>query len=98
MLEKLINKIGTDKLLHFSFGAVISFIITNVIMLQEGTIGIDNIWIAVIGIIVAMVLGCIKEFIIDSESDKKDILATFIGSTIPFMTNAVGILFYTLSN
>ena len=67
-------------------------------MLQEGTIGIYNIWISVIGIIVTMILECIKEFIIDDNPDKKDILATFLGSLIPFVVNAIGILFYIASN
>lgn len=98
MLDKIINKVGVDKILHFCVGAVISFCFSNVVMLQEGTIGINNIWIAVIGVIVTMILECIKEFIIDSNPDKKDILATFLGSLIPFITNAIGILFYIASN
>ena len=98
MLNKFINKIGVDKILHFCVGAVISFCFSNVVMLQEGTIGINNIWISVIGIIVTMILECIKEFIIDDNPDKKDILATFLGSLIPFVVNAIGILFYIASN
>lgn len=98
MLDKFINKIGVDKILHFCVGAVISFCFSNVVMLQEGTIGINNIWVAVIGIIVTMILECIKEFIIDDNPDKKDIFATFLGSLIPFVVNAIGILFYIGSN
>lgn len=94
MLEKLVNKFGYDKLLHFAFGAIISFVFTNVIILQEGTAGVSNIWVAIVGIVVTMILECIKEFIIDATPDKKDILATFIGSVIPFVVNALGILFY----
>ena len=98
MLDKFINKVGVDKILHFCVGAVISFCFSNIVMLQEGTIGINNIWIAVIGIIVTMILECIKEFIIDDNPDKKDIFATFLGSLIPFVVNAIGILFYIGSN
>lgn len=98
MLDKLINKIGVDKILHFCIGAIISFCFTNVVMLQEGTIGIDNLWVAVIGIIVAMIFECMKEFIIDNNPNKKDILATFLGSVLVFVVNAIGILFYILSN
>ena len=98
MLDKFINKVGVDKILHFCIGAVISFCFSNVVMLQEEIIGIDNIWVAIIGIIVTMIFECIKEFIIDSSPDKKDILATFLGSLIPFVVNAIGILFYIVSN
>lgn len=98
MLDKFINKVGVDKILHFCVGAVISFCFSNVVMLQEGTIGIDSIWAAIIGIIVIMIFECIKEFIIDNNPDKKDILATFLGSLIPFIVNAIGILFYIASN
>lgn len=98
MFDKLINKIGVDKVLHFCVGAVISFCFTNVVMLQEGTIGVDNLWVAIIGIIVTMILECMKEFIIDGNPDKKDILATFLGSVLVFVVNAIGILFYILSN
>lgn len=98
MLDKFINKVGVDKILHFCIGAVISFCFSNVVMLQEGIIGIDNIWVAIIGIIVTMIFEYIKEFIIDSSPDKKDILATFLGSLIPFVVNAIGILFYIVSN
>lgn len=98
MLNKFINKVGVDKILHFCVGAVISFCFSNIAMLQEGTIGIDNIWIAIIGIIVTMILECIKEFIIDGNPDKKDILATFLGSVLVFVVNVIGILFYIWSN
>ena len=82
MLEKLVNKFGYDKLLHFAFGAVISFVFTNVIMLQDGITGVSNIWVAIAGIVITMILECIKEFIIDATPDKKDILATFNVYTI----------------
>lgn len=98
MLEKFVNKFGYDKLLHFAFGAIISFVFTNVMILQEGVAGISNIWAAIAGIVVTMILECIKEFIIDGNPDKKDILATFIGSVVPFVVNAIGVLFYIASH
>lgn len=97
MFDKLINKIGTDKLLHFAFGAVISFAVTNIVMLQEGAIGTGNLWFAVIGVLVSLFFGCLKEFIFDSEADMKDLAATVIGGAVPFVVNAVGVLFYILS-
>ena len=40
----------------------------------------------------------IKEFILDSTPDKKDILATFLGSAFVFIVNVIGVLFYIWSN
>lgn len=98
MFEKLIAKFGVDKLLHFFAGAVVTFVISNVLILQEGTAGVDNLWFPIAGIIATMVLETMKEFIIDTTPDKKDMLATFLGSLVPFVVNAIGILFYVLSN
>lgn len=98
MIDKLIEKIGTDKLLHFAFGAVIAFVMTNILMLQEGSTGSECIVWAVAGIAVAMTLECIKEFCIDGSADKKDILATFIGAIVPLIANSIGVWFNVLSN
>lgn len=98
MLDKFINKVGVDKILHFCVGAIIAFCFSNVTMLQEGTIGVNNLWFAIIGVVVAMILECIKEFIIDGNPDKKDFLATFLGSVLVFIVNAIGVLFYIWSN
>ena len=67
-------------------------------MLREGIVGVDNIWFAIIGVIAAMIFEFIKEFIIDSVPDKKDILATFLGSAFVFIVNVIGVLFYIWSN
>lgn len=97
-LDNFINKIGIDKVLHFCVGAIIAFCISNVFMLREGIVGVDNIWFAIIGIIAAMIFEFIKEFILDSTPDKKDILATFLGSVFVFIVNIIGVLFYIWSN
>ena len=98
MIDKLIEKIGTDKLLHFAFGAVIAFVFTNVLMLQEGSTGVACIVWGIAGLLATMVLEGIKEFCIDSEPDKKDILATLIGAVVPIVANSIGVWFNVLSN
>ena len=97
-LDNFINKIRIDKVLHFCIGAIIAFCISNVFMLQEGIVGVNNIWFSIIGIIAAMIFEFIKEFILDSTPDKKDILATFLGSAFVFIVNVIGVLFYIWSN
>lgn len=92
MINNIINKIGTDKLLHFAFGAVISFVVTNVLIIQKGIIEISDIGIAIVGVVFTMILEFIKEFIIDVAPDRKDIIATLLGSIVPFIVNAISIL------
>lgn len=96
-MDEILNKIGTDKVLHFLVGAVIAFSVSNMMMLQEGTVGTDNLWVAIGGIVVAMIFEFFKEFIIDSKPDWKDILATFLGGAFVFVVNAFGILLNVLS-
>ena len=97
-LDNFINKIGIDKVLHFCIGAIIAFCVSNVFMLKEGIVGVDNIWFSIIGIIASMIFEFIKEFILDSIPNKKDIIATFLGSTFVFIVNVIGVLFYIWSN
>lgn len=97
-LDNFINKIGIDKILHFCVGAIIAFCVSNVFMLREGIVGVNNIWFTIIGIIATMIFEFIKEFILDSVPDKKDIIATFLGSVFVFIVNVIGILFYIWSN
>lgn len=98
MFDKIINKIGIDKILHFCVGALITFTISNLAMLQEGTIGKDNLWWAFAGLTIAFVFECIKEFIIDIRPDVKDFIATILGGLFVFVVNAIGIFFYISSH
>ena len=98
MIDKILDFFGTDKILHFLVGAVISFMFTNVCMIQEGLSGVSCIAVSVIGLIAAIFFGLVKELIIDSTFDWKDLLATFIGGLFPIIINAVGAIFHVLSN
>lgn len=98
MSEWIIKLFGVDKLLHFAFGYVICSFITDVSMMQEGLVGIANLWIPVIGIIVTMLFETFKEVFIDDKFDIKDWLVTLLGTAMVFAGNAIGILFYTLNN
>ena len=98
MLTDFINKVGVDKILHFTFGAIISFVITNIIIIQEGIINVNVIWASIIGVIVALIIELFKEFIVDNNVDKKDILATVLGSILPIVVNSIGYLFNIWSN
>ena len=97
-MDKILNYFGTDKVLHFLVGAVISFVFTNICMIQEGLSGISCVVFGVIGLAVAAFAGLVKELIIDSTFDWKDLAATVLGGLLPVIANAVGALFYALSN
>lgn len=98
MIQKLINKIGTDKLLHFFVGSTIAFIFSNIGMIQEGSIGKECVMSSFIGIIVATFAALMKDLIIDKTTEWKDILATFLGSLTVLVSNTIGMLFYIWSN
>lgn len=98
MIDKLVNFFGTDKVLHFLAGAVIAFVFTNVLMIQEGSVGVSCIVCGFIGIIVAAFAALVKDLIIDSSFDWKDFVATLTGGVLPVLVNAIGAMFNALSN
>lgn len=77
-LNRLIDKIGVDKLLHFAFGGWIAS------KFMETGIPI----VGVSGILFIAFIGIVKEYISDKESgaDWKDIAATMIGCLVEFVS------------
>lgn len=94
MFDKLIQKVGgLDKIAHFAVGALITFIISNIAILQDATFAWNVILgYTGIGAINAMLLEFIKEYVIDIKADKKDILATFLGTVLVFIVNLIGLI------
>ena len=81
LIDNIIEKIGTDKALHFLGGGWITSIFS-----PFGWIGI------IIGIAVTIILSFIKEQFLDSFFDWKDICAASIGSVISVLIY----LFFTI--
>lgn len=77
---------------------LIIFSIANVLILQEEIIDYKVIFAAIISIIPTMILVLMKEFIIDIKTDKKDIVASLLGSLIPTIIFGIGYLLNVLSN
>lgn len=69
LTNKLVEKFGADKLLHFLLGWVIVSMGS-----PFGCIGI------VIGTILACFLSIIKEFKLDAVKDMKDLIASILGA------------------
>lgn len=92
-LKQFLEK-HTNLLLHLFAGYTIASIVTNLTFLQEGYHGWDVALCALPGIIVAVVLGILKEFL-DYKKDWIDILFTVIGSVINLVFIIFGNLLFT---
>lgn len=98
IINKIINKFGNDKVLHFLTGGLICSFITFVVILQEQNLSyIDKIASVLTGTIDVFVLSFIKEVIIDTDFNWKDILASIIGCVPIFIAVCIGVLFNYLS-
>jgi hypothetical protein len=74
LTNSLVEKFGTDKLLHF--------LVTAWLVSEVKIFGISAVIIVFIFIII---LGFIKELILDNQFDTKDIIASFIGGLISLL-------------
>ena len=94
-MNNLINKIGIDKITHFSMGGLICALFTFIFLLQDfNTLEAWQILLLpLIGTVVTFVLSIIKEFIIDEVVDWKDIIAGMLGCIPVYIAIGIGILF-----
>lgn len=94
-MNNLINKIGIDKITHFSMGGLICALFTFVFLLQDfNTLEAWQVLLLpLIGTVVTFVLSIIKEFIIDEVVDWKDIIAGMLGCVPVYIAVGIGILF-----
>jgi hypothetical protein len=82
--DKLVEKYGIDKLLHFLGGGWIVSIFTPL-----GWLGI------ILGLILMLILSLAKELFFDSSFDKNDIAAACIGGGASVIVYAMILLFNT---
>lgn len=98
-MNKFIEKIGIDKICHFGMGGLITALVAIITMIQE--LPLVDIWFALgfplIGSVAALILACMKEFIIDEQPNKDDILWAFYGSLAVWIAFIAGIVFNILS-
>lgn len=94
-MNNLINKIGIDKITHFSMGGLICALFTFIFLLQDfNTLEVWQVLLLpLIGTVVTFVLSIIKEFIIDEVVDWKDIIAGMLGCIPVYIAIGIGILF-----
>lgn len=99
-MKKFIEKIGIDKFAHLGVGGLMCAMVTFVVLLQEmGNLTPAMIFATPItGTVMVMFLEFCKEHFLDDEFSWKDVLATFIGCVLVFLSVGVGVLFNVLSN
>ena len=95
--NEFVLKVGQDKILHFLVGSLITAFMTLIVGLQEPEIDWSTMGAPVIGLVVAAFFGFVKEKIVDTEFDIKDLMATILGSVPIFLATFLGILFHILS-
>lgn len=97
-MNKLIEKIGMDKVAHFGVGGLITAIFTLVFVIQDMGSLIYHPWkmmlYPVIGTVVTTLVSILKEKLLDSKPDWNDVYAALIGSALIFIANFFGILFF----
>lgn len=92
-MKNLLEKIGTDKVLHFFGGGFICSIFAIMSLLQEGMINNRTVFGSIaIGTVVALIASIIKE-LVDDKFDWVDILAAIIGCALIFISAGLGMLF-----
>lgn len=94
----LIARIGQDKVLHFLVGSLITAFMTLIAGLQEPEIDWSTMGVPTIGLVVTAFSAVVKEVLIDTEFNWKDLVATLLGAVPIFIATAFGILFHVLSN
>lgn len=98
MLNKLVEKIGTDKVLHFFGGGFLCAFMTLICLLQDGVFKNRAVFGSIlIGTIAVVFVSVIKE-IADTKFDWKDILAAVLGCVAIAASAGIGILFNYWSN
>lgn len=81
LIDDLLDKFGTDKILHFLGGYAIT-----------STFMVGGIVSGLFGVIITAILSYAKEYFFDDEADKQDIYAALIGSGISLVFGVLAIL------
>ena len=91
-LKNFINRIGIDKVAHFGIGGLCAaWAVILALTLCRGVMWWNLLGYGMIGILVAIILSLIKEFI-DDKFDKWDILAGILGAVSLLIPVALGAL------
>lgn len=95
-LEEFLDKIGLDRIAHFSIAGFVTALFTIVALLQEGG-DITPMCIAypLIGAIPVILFAWFKEAAIDYKFDKYDFIASILGCVPVFLATLIGYLLHS---
>lgn len=96
-LEEMGEYIGMDKILHFCLAGLVTAVFTIAALLQDFAVGAIAIACPLIGAIPVTLFALFKEVAVDGVFDKKDFLASVLGTVPVFIACALGVLFHYLS-
>ena len=99
MIDKFIDNLGRDNVLHFGVGGLIGACVTVVSMLQDMP-SLNNwqiILAPTIGLIVVAFLAWFKEYANNRQVNGKHILAAILGNVPLYLATGLGVLFQYLS-
>lgn len=98
ILDSFLEKVGTDKVLHFLGGGFICSFITFVVILQEPLVSWEKVSAVTIGAVFVLIISILKELLLDDKPDWKDIWAAMLGSLLVYLAVALGVWFEFLMN
>ena len=87
-----------DKVAHFGLGGMITACMALVSILQEPLSTSGILLCPIIGHVCVFILSVMKEYIVDNETNWKDIGAAMLGSAIVHIVVGVGVLFGLFGN
>lgn len=91
--NKLLLKIGVDKILHFFGGGLISSLFILLATISDNAIGIRTILHSLMGIFIVTVVSWIKEMFIDEEYNGRDITASVLGAVFVAVLTLLFVVF-----
>lgn len=87
-----------DKVAHFGLGGMITACMALVSILQEPLSTSGILLCPIIGHVCVFILSWMKEYVVDEETNRKDILAAMLGSAVVHGVVGVGVLFGLFGN
>ena len=93
-INDFVNKVGVDKVLHFSIGGLISAFFTIILVLQEPDVTWNLVGLSFIGTIIVGFFSLSKEFM-DIKVDWKEIVAGVLGTIPILIATILGVLLHT---
>lgn len=101
-MQRIIERIGMDKIVHFGIGGLITALFTLALIAQDLDVLVLQPWRVVlypiVGTVVTAFVSAAKEVFFDNARDWKDLYAALFGSATVFVSAVIGLLLFLGSN